>query len=338
MLRSLDSWIAVATAIVAARGGSPRRTATPLIVAALAVCSGVNVSLRPSAVTWQDGGPKLVTTPLMPRKPPTTTATSRTASRARPRQRRRARRPVGRMESSSESGVGMQRAVELDALTGARARLDPAVHGVAQVEQARRTGQLVGLDDPAVLQGHLGAGGDVEPGLDHAVVAERDADAGVGPEQAALTDADPRRAAAGEGAHDGGAGADVGAVADDHPLDDAPLDHRRAERAGVEVAEPLVHDRRPGGEVGAEPDPVGVGDAYAARHHVVGHPGELVHAEDLDRAGLAQAQPRALEPLDLAGAVVGPHHVVEDCEDAVEVDGVGLDQAVREQVQPQIAV
>ena len=34
----------------------------------------------------------------------------------------------------------------------------------------------------------------------------------------------------------------------------------------------------PGGEVGAEPDPVGVGDADPARHHVVGHPGELVHA------------------------------------------------------------
>ena len=44
----------------------------------------------------------------------------------------------------------------------------------------------------------------------------------------------------------------------------------------------------PAGEVGAEPDPVGVGDAHAVRHHVVGHPGELVDAEDLHRAGLAQ--------------------------------------------------
>ena len=67
MLRSLDSWIAVATAIVAARGGRFRRTATALIVAALAVCSGVKLSLRPSAVAWQVGEPKLVTTPLTPR-------------------------------------------------------------------------------------------------------------------------------------------------------------------------------------------------------------------------------------------------------------------------------
>ena len=35
----------------------------------------------------------------------------------------------------------------------------------------------------------LGARGDVQPGLDHAVVAERDADAGVGAEQGALADA-----------------------------------------------------------------------------------------------------------------------------------------------------
>ena len=47
------------------------------------------------------------------------------------------------------------------------------------------------------------------------------------------------------------------------PWHDPPLDHRGAQRAGVEVHEALVHDRGAGGQVGAEPDPVGVGDPHA---------------------------------------------------------------------------
>ena len=49
------------------------------------------------------------------------------------------------------------------------------------------------------------------------------------------------------------------------PARDAALDHRRAERAGVEVDEALVHDRRALGQVRAEPHAVGVGDAHAGR-------------------------------------------------------------------------
>ena len=74
------------------------------------------------------------------------------------------------------------------------------------------------------------------------------------------------------------------------------------------------------------------------RHDVVGHPGELVDPEHLHRARLAQPQPGALEPLDGAGAEVGPHDVGEHAEDAVEVDRVGRDQTVREQVQAQVGV
>ena len=62
------------------------------------------------------------------------------------------------------------------------------------------------------------------------------------------------------------------------PWRDPALDHRRAERAGVEVAEALVHHGRALGEVGAEAHPVGVGDAHPGGHDVVGHRRELVEA------------------------------------------------------------
>ena len=90
--------------------------------------------------------------------------------------------------------------------------------------------------------------------LDDAFVAEADADAGFGAEQAALADRDLILAAARQRAHDRRSAADVAAVADDHAGRDAAFDHRRAERAGVEVDEPLVHHRgarRRGGRRGA---------------------------------------------------------------------------------------
>jgi hypothetical protein len=84
------------------------------------------------------------------------------------------------------------------------------------------------------------------------------------------------------------AAADVGSVADDHALGDPALDHRGAERAGVEVHEALVHDRRAGRQVGAQAHPRGVRDAHALRKHVVGEPRELVDARDLDPGALQQ--------------------------------------------------
>ena len=60
---------------------------------------------------------------------------------------------------------------------------------VAAEQQARPARQLAGLDDLAVGQWSRACpGGEVEAGLDDAVVAERDAEAGVGAEQAALAD------------------------------------------------------------------------------------------------------------------------------------------------------
>ena len=70
----------------------------------------------------------------------------------------------------------------------------------------------------AVGQLHERAGGDVEPGLDDAVVAEADADAGVGTEQAAFADRDLFGPTTRQRAHDRGAAAHVGAVTDDDTL------------------------------------------------------------------------------------------------------------------------
>ena len=80
---------------------------------------------------------------------------------------------------------------------GARHGLDGAGDRVAAEQHAVAAGELERLDDGRLLaaahHGHLGAGGDVAAGLDDAVVAERDADAGVGAEQAALAERDHLR-------------------------------------------------------------------------------------------------------------------------------------------------
>src|SRR5699024_768108 len=121
--------------------------------------------------------------------------------------------------------------------------------------------------------------GDVEPGLDHAVVAERDAHTGLGAHQRAATDAHPLGAAPGERPHGRGAPADVGPVTDDDTLGDAALDHRGTQGPGVEVHEALVHDGGALGQVRAQAHPVRVPDAHTGGQHVVHHPGEPVEAE-----------------------------------------------------------
>ena len=63
---------------------------------------------------------------------------------------------------------------------------------------------------------HLRAGRQVQARLDDAVVAQRDPQAGVGPQQAALAQGDPLAPAAREHAHRRGAAADVGPV----PIED----------------------------------------------------------------------------------------------------------------------
>ncbi len=110
-------------------------------------------------------------------------------------------------------------------------------------------------------------------------------------------------------------------------------------RAGVEVDEALVHHGRAGGQVRAEPHPVGVGDPHTGGHHVVGHPGELVHPVHRQvSAGGPLDHPQLVHPLRWARPGGRPGHVGQLAEDAVEVELVGSHQAVGEQVQPEVRV
>ena len=123
--------------------------------------------------------------------------------------------------------------------------------------------------------------------------------------------------------------------ADDDAGADPALDHRRAERAGVEVDEALVHDRGALGQVRAEPHPVAVGDAHAGGDRR-SRPSAGTCRRRTRSRGRRRARSRCgVEPggLDRAGA--GPRHVGEQPEDAGHVRAVRPDQPVREQVQPQ---
>ena len=120
---------------------------------------------------------------------------------------------------------------------------------------------------------------------------------------------------------------------------DPALDHRGPERPGVVVDEPLVHDGRALGQVGAEPDPVGVADADAGGQHVVDHPRELVHAvHGHPRPAGHQPGPGLLEVGHRARSGGGPHDVGEQAEDALHRDRPRPDEPVAEQVQPQPGV
>ena len=123
------------------------------------------------------------------------------------------------------------------------------------------------------------------------------------------------------------------------PAEIRPSTIERAQGARVVVDEALVHHGGAGGEVGAQPHPVGVGDPHAGREHVVDHPRELVHPVHGHRAVPgAQPGPDGLEALHRARAHRGPHDVGQAAEDPVQVDRPWRDQPVAEQVQPQVRV
>src|SRR5262245_30825586 len=129
--------------MVAARAGRPRFMATPAMVAALPICSGVYSNVTPFAVAWQDGEPNGLSIPRSAKTATATAATVPVASSAlrttRPRWERRAK----------AASVGVQDGVELD--RGARPgdHLDPAAGGVAAQQHVRRAGQLARLDHQA---------------------------------------------------------------------------------------------------------------------------------------------------------------------------------------------
>ena len=165
------------------------------IVAALPVCSGSKSRCGPAPSTCAGRRRRSWCTDARdaessrrPRRRRAATASEGTAAAAAGA----GRRPVGRARGrrAASSGVGVQRGVELDAAAVRGRGLDRAGHAsCGGTAVARRPDSSAALTTGPSAQRHLGAGRDVEPGLDDAVVAERDADAGVGAEQAALADA-----------------------------------------------------------------------------------------------------------------------------------------------------
>ena len=163
----------------------------------------------------------------------------------------------------------------------------------------------------------------------------------VGADQATLADADAFRAAAREGAHDRGAAADVGAVADDDAL------RRCGPRPSSVPRVPALKLQKPSCMTvvpAARWAPRRTRSASAMRtpcgHDVVGHPRELV-----DAVAPATVLPRARSRSRVArsrrrrrGRALVQTTLVSGAEDAVEVDRVGRDEAVREQVQAQVGV
>src|SRR5690606_19709084 len=166
-----------ASAIVAARAGSPRRTVTAVMRAALSAWS--------ASRTWRVPSSR------------TTAQVSLTRS-GTSRVRRRATAPTASTTSAStptvprSSLLRMEGVVERDARPRPGECLDGDGHGVAPQEQVGQARQLAGGDDRGRgggvsggrLDRHLGAGGDVQAGLDDAVVTEGDPDPAVGAEQA----------------------------------------------------------------------------------------------------------------------------------------------------------
>ena len=101
-----------------------------------------------------------------------------------------------------------------------------------------------------------------------------------------------------------------------------------------------MHDGRALGQVGTQAHARTVGDANTRRQHVVDHRRELVDALHGDGVAVAstQAQAGGLEVGDGARAGIRPHDVGKRRKDAVQVDRIGLNQAVGEQVQTQVSV
>ena len=91
-------------------------------------------------------------------------------------------------------------------------------------------------------------------------------------------------------------------------------------------------------EVGAQTHALGFGDAHAGGHDVVDHPRHAVDGIDVDQAAHAQVGAQRLEVVGLAGALVRPGDDVEFVEHVRHLDGVGGDDAVRQQVQAQVGV
>ena len=98
-----------------------------------------------------------------------------------------------------------------------------------------------------------------------------------------------------------------------------------------------MHDDGAFGQVSAETHTARVADADSLRQHVIGHARKAVDELHL-QPGPLQLEPIRLGERRIDGAAIGPCDNGQDAEDAVEIDAVGLDEPVAEQVESQIGV
>ena len=100
-----------------------------------------------------------------------------------------------------------------------------------------------------------------------------------------------------------------------------------------------MHDGGAFADVGAQTHAGGVGDAHAARHHVVGHLRELVHREHFQQLAAQTGTQLALAQFgEVDRALAGPGHVRQQREDAGQGQAMRLDQAMGQQVQLEVGL
>ncbi|KAG9613097.1 hypothetical protein KCV01_g1430, partial [Aureobasidium melanogenum] len=156
-----------------------------------------------------------------------------------------------RQASAPRMHMGIQRAPGTRPLDD----LDTPCHAVPAESQSGPVGQFPCLDDPAVRQGDGQARRDVATGLDHAVVAQGDTDAGVRADKATCANGHHPVVATGDATHERCAATDMAAFMQHHARADATFDHAGTERTGVEAAKAFRRHRGTGGEMGAQQYP-----------------------------------------------------------------------------------
>ncbi len=231
---------------------------------------------------------------------------------------------------AAEDGIGDARQLtRLDGQVGTA----PAFVVAQGVHDARVAEPLIPVD------AYQGAPLDVVTHRHPNSITDWDTETRLGLEQAVLADADADEVATGEGSHDGGAAADIGASSYHYSCTDAPLDHARPECASVEVDETLLHDRGAVCQVGAKPNTCSVSDPHATRTYVVDHLWELVHTVDGELLTLGiRVELTHIDVIWPHRALVGPSDVGQDVVDAIQVDSMRLHLAVRQQVESQVGI
>ena len=99
-----------------------------------------------------------------------------------------------------------------------------------------------------------------------------------------------------------------------------------------------MHHGRAGRQVRTQAQAVTVTNTYTGGNHVIHQARELINVAHTQVAQLAQTNRKLLELGGKHRAVVGPRNIRQGTEQAVQVQLVGANQGVREQVQTQVCV